>query len=317
MNLLENAVESIKVGVEDYEAGTHSRLLAAVRNIHAGIVLLCKEKLRRLSPPGSNDVLMMRDNRPTRDAQGNVLIVGHGKKTVDVWQIEERFQSLGIPLDTKRLDRITDARNEIEHHYPKATKAALDGVVADAFLVARGLIEWQLGSDPRELLGEEVWQTMLDVSEVHEAERKDCEKNLEAVDWQSSALESGVHELQCDKCGSDLLRAEPSPGIYNDLTQLICRSCGARQDASDYVPKAVAEALAGDNYVSVKDGGGEVYTDCPECCLEAYVLEEGGCAYCGHAAEHECARCGSKIPPEELVSSPLCGYCDHMMSKDD
>ena len=33
MDLLENAVESIKAGVEDYEQGDHGRLLAAVRGI--------------------------------------------------------------------------------------------------------------------------------------------------------------------------------------------------------------------------------------------------------------------------------------------
>ena len=42
MDLLSNAIESIRAGVEDYEQGSHGRLLAAVRNIHAGILLLYK-----------------------------------------------------------------------------------------------------------------------------------------------------------------------------------------------------------------------------------------------------------------------------------
>jgi hypothetical protein len=50
MNLLANAIESIQVGVEDYQAATRPRLLSAVRNIHAGVVLLFKEALRRRSP---------------------------------------------------------------------------------------------------------------------------------------------------------------------------------------------------------------------------------------------------------------------------
>ena len=36
MDLLENAVKSIELGVVDYRTGTHARLLSAVRNIHAG-----------------------------------------------------------------------------------------------------------------------------------------------------------------------------------------------------------------------------------------------------------------------------------------
>ncbi len=50
MDLLANAIESIRLGVEDYEDGSHPRLLSALRNIHAGILLLYKEALRRLSP---------------------------------------------------------------------------------------------------------------------------------------------------------------------------------------------------------------------------------------------------------------------------
>jgi hypothetical protein len=57
VDLLTNAIESIQLGVEDYRAGTRPRLLSAVRNIHAGILLLYKEKLRRLSSTDSNNVL--------------------------------------------------------------------------------------------------------------------------------------------------------------------------------------------------------------------------------------------------------------------
>ena len=47
---LANAIESIQVGIEDWQTGTHPRLLSAVRNIHAGILLLFKEALLRQSP---------------------------------------------------------------------------------------------------------------------------------------------------------------------------------------------------------------------------------------------------------------------------
>jgi hypothetical protein len=39
MDLLTNAVASINVGVEDYKTGVPERLLSAVRNIHAGVLL--------------------------------------------------------------------------------------------------------------------------------------------------------------------------------------------------------------------------------------------------------------------------------------
>jgi len=49
--ILDNAVQSIQIGIEDYRSSDPRRLLSAIRNVQAGILLLCKEQLRRLSPP--------------------------------------------------------------------------------------------------------------------------------------------------------------------------------------------------------------------------------------------------------------------------
>lgn len=46
-----NAVLSIRLAVEDYKTGDPVRTISALRNITAGILLLYKEKLLRLSPP--------------------------------------------------------------------------------------------------------------------------------------------------------------------------------------------------------------------------------------------------------------------------
>ena len=91
MDLLGNAIESIRLGVEDFQAGTHPRLMSAVRNIHAGVLLLYKEALRRLSPGDSAEVLVKAKIVPSRDGAGNVVFVGKGTKTADTQQIRERF----------------------------------------------------------------------------------------------------------------------------------------------------------------------------------------------------------------------------------
>lgn len=134
VDLLTNAVESIQVGVEDYQAGTPPRLLSAVRNIHAGILLLYKEALRRESPAGTNDVLMMAKIIPIRDARG-IVFVGDGRKTADVQQIRERFDGVGIATDWKRFERINDARNDVEHRYPTVDQKALQGLLSDSFIL--------------------------------------------------------------------------------------------------------------------------------------------------------------------------------------
>jgi hypothetical protein len=131
MDLLTNAIESIQVGVEDYKAGTRPRLLSAVRNIHAGILLLFKEALRRHSPRESNEVLVMAKIAPARDKKGRVVFTGEGKKTVDAQQIRERFAALGINTDWQRFDRINDARNDVEHLFPKLDQKALEGLILE------------------------------------------------------------------------------------------------------------------------------------------------------------------------------------------
>lgn len=317
MDLLTNAIESIRVGVEDYQQGDHGRLLAAVRSIHAGILLLYKEALRRLSPGDSDEVLLKIKILPKQSAQGVIEFIGEGRKTVDAQQIRERFGALGIITDWSRFDRITTVRNEIEHYYTKTNKKALEGLISDAFVLARNFISTQLKEDPLKLLGDETWQAMLEVSEVYEAERAECMRALEDFDWASSSLSRGVMRLTCPACSGDLIRPAGGESSYHYDMKLECRGCGEITNAEDFAPRAVKLALEHEMYLSHTDGGDRPYTTCPECGADAYVMEEECCALCGESAEHTCARCGSSIPAEELSCSPYCGYCDYMMSKDD
>jgi len=43
--ILDNAIQSIQIGIEDYRSDDPRRLLSAVRNVRTGIVLLCEEQL--------------------------------------------------------------------------------------------------------------------------------------------------------------------------------------------------------------------------------------------------------------------------------
>jgi hypothetical protein len=315
VDLLTNAVESIQVGVEDYQAGTPSRLLSAVRNIHAGILLLYKEALRRESPADTNDVLMMAKIIPIRDARG-IVFVGDGRKTADVQQIRERFDGVGIVTDWKRFERINDARNDVEHRYPTVDQKALQGLISDSFILVRNFITDELHDDPLVLLGEDTWQAMLEVAEVYKKEKEGCQQLMAKIDWVSPALKEGLEDLTCSSCGSELLRPTLLRESYSDVT-LECTSCGNTEDAQEYIPRAIASALGGSAYIAAKEGGETPYVSCPECGEKAYVIDERRCTYCEHEADHTCARCGTEIPAEELDSEPYCGYCEHMMNKDD
>jgi hypothetical protein len=317
MNLLANAIESIKAGVEDYEDGSHGRLLSAVRNIHAGILLLYKERLRRLSLCGSDEVLVKAKVVPRLNAQGNVEFFGGGNKTVDTQQIKERFDGLNIVTDWTRFEQIGRVRNEVEHYYSVANKKALESVISNAFVLVRNFIANELKDDPLAHLGEQTWQAMLKVSEVYQAERAECEEALTDVDWQSEALSKGVLDLTCPSCSGSLLRPVGKDNSYDDSMSLQCRVCGEEIDSTAFVSSAVALALKWEKYLVYDDGAEEPYITCPECSNDTYVMDERRCAWCGHKAEHKCAMCSNTIPVEELICSPYCGYCAYMMSKND
>jgi len=91
MTVFNNAIESIQIGVEDFGSSDTRRILSAVRNLQAGTLLLCKEKLVRLSPDCES--LLKVKLLPVVGPDGSVILKGEGRKTVDVQGIKDRFQS--------------------------------------------------------------------------------------------------------------------------------------------------------------------------------------------------------------------------------
>ena len=79
MSLLANAKNSIELGLADFNSGDDKKLISSVRNFHAGVLLLLKEKLRRLSPANSNEVLIKYKVVPQLDSTGNLTFVGEGR----------------------------------------------------------------------------------------------------------------------------------------------------------------------------------------------------------------------------------------------
>jgi ribosomal protein L37AE/L43A len=282
MDLLTNAIESIQIGVEDYKAGTRSRLLSSVRNIHAGILLLFKEALREVSPPGSNNALMMEKISPSKSGTINkISFVGVGTKTATVSQIEERFGALGIQADWGRFRQINRIRNEVEHLFPQLDQKSLQGLISDAFVVVSSFIRDELNLNPIDLLGHETWQLMLKVDAVYEKEKSECEEAIARVKWKSVVVKSGVQKMACPRCASGLL--EPHEDSDSEIW-LECRSCGSNFGPRAYVPSAIMTELAADEIEASRQGRERLYSACPSCGEMAYVKEEKQCAICGFVA---------------------------------
>ena len=316
MNLLKNAIEAIQVGVEDYDIGSRPRLHASVRNVYAGLLLMFKEALRLRSPQGSNEVLIKAQVGFRTDSSGNVVAIGRGRTTVSVRQIRERFETLGIGTDWRKFKRIQRVRNDIEHYYSTINVTALQGVLADAYVILNQFITSELREDPRTLLGEATWKELLQVSEVYVAEREKCEAAIEAFDWESPTLSASVHGIHCAQCGSDLMKPTGEHSSVPELT-FKCVACGIEKPAEVIIPQVLEDALRWERYLSFTDGDELPLAHCPECLIEAYVTSEEKCGYCGHEAEHSCTRCGTDISPEELDNSPFCGRCAPVMSKNE
>jgi hypothetical protein len=76
LSIIENAIDSIQIGIEDYKSTDDRRSISAVRNILAGILLLYKEKLCQLSPEGNKELLKKQNIRPIQNDEGEMIFEG-------------------------------------------------------------------------------------------------------------------------------------------------------------------------------------------------------------------------------------------------
>jgi hypothetical protein len=288
MSLLKNAIDSIQVGVEDYQMEDDRRYLSAVRNICAGILLLYKEKLKRLSPEHDKEVLIKQSILPICDDQGNISFVGDGDKTVDVHTIEKRFKSLKINYEWKRFQDLNKLRNNIEHYYTEKSSSAVREVIVKSFIIIRDFISQYLEEEPFDLLGEECWQTLLETAEVYKAEEKNCRQSWENLGFKSSVLEHIVGNIRCPVCHSNLIKAQDKSNIFPSLS---CSSCSNSFEVNDVVE---------DNCSSYDDAEDEdSFAHCNDCSSLSSVVKLG--------EKWICFAC-HKIHNDNDVG--YCKYCD-------
>jgi len=316
VSILKNAIDSIAIGLEDYQSPDERRILSSTRNIFAGILLLFKYKLSNLSPANSDEALIKQKILPKFDDSGDVNWVGQGNKTVDVQNIKERFQSLDITVDWKRIDSINKYRNDIEHYYSTLNTESIQKLISDSFLIIRDFIVNHLEMDPKELLGETPWKVLVDINEVYEKEKQACNTSLNSLDYIDSEILNAISSYKCSECGSDLIECiEDNSKATDSLFK--CKSCNKQYDYTSLVQLAIEDYYEGDIYLAHKDGGDIPITTCPFCGNSTYLYHEGICAVCGDSATHECERCGCNIPPEEISDENICGYCSYMWEEHD
>jgi hypothetical protein len=316
MSILNNAIDSIILGLEDFESSDRRRLISCTRNIFAGILLLFKYKLSLLSPKNSDEVLIKQNVLPKKDSAGNIVWSGKGKKTVDVQQINDRFESLGVKTHWDRIEKINNFRNDIEHYHSDLSKDAIRDLLSNCFIVISDFIIEELSLEPRQILGENSWNILVSVAEVYQKEKEECNDAIDEMNWASDSLGDALKEISCEKCASGLLTLKKVEK-QREYTVLLCKSCQSEYEYEEIIEHAISEYFSYESYLSVTDGNTLPLINCPECGHETYVYSEQQCLLCGSSFVHVCGRCDNDIMPEEIDGSGFCGWCSHMMSKDD
>lgn len=319
-SLLDNAIVSIQLGLEDYSSADGRRVISSVRNLYSGVLLLCKEVLRRLSPPGSNDILIRSKTKAMRETDGTVRIIGDGKHTIDRPEIEKAFAQLQLNVDLSNLRRLAEIRNDIEHRHTRVGPALIQEAIADAMPIIRAIIVQELKEEPGPLLGTDAWDSLLESARVFKQEQDECTASFAGIDWASEALASASKELRCPQCTSTLLRNNNATASRFDEVMLICSKCGEEADRGIVFEGALGRQLEWEDHEAAKEGLGPALEDCPECNLATFVVGENRCANCDFSLEgYECALCSEPLTVDEYRygNGKLCSYHEHMMSKDD
>ncbi len=316
--IIENALGSIRVGLEDYRSARVSkdsaRLTSAVRNVVAGILLLAKGKLYEMSPAGSAGILM-RVTR-TKLVDGQLRVVPDGKKTINYSDVKQRFAGLGMTFDWRKVDQIIDIRNDLEHFYHDGSIAAVQQALAQATPTIRELLDL-LRLDPVRDLGEEWWKILLQNEEVFRAEEAACRKSLGSVKWINDTASEAADHFSCQNCGSTLIwRPDQSVDAQEDLN-LACRACGTEFDMPDLFERALEWLYPSDISDPPEDCD---VGQCPECTHMTFVREHGECAVCDFTMPDDatCAVCGNGLSAEDYSEhTHMCSYHAHLMAKDD
>ncbi|MBZ4042609.1 hypothetical protein [Flavobacterium hibisci] len=319
MKILKNAVEAIQIGLEDFKNEDPRRAQSAIRNIFAGMLLLFKEKLRRMSPENSDEVLIKQTITPVLNANGELSFQGKGKKTVDVQQIRERFKELGIIVDWKLIDEINNLRNNIEHYYTDKSSSVINEVVSKSFGIIRDFCVTHLKEEPSTLMGPVSCDIFLEAEEVYEKEKEESEQSLLKVDWTYPILIEAIRNIRSPSCKSDLIHAQDIH-IYtpSEALPLWCKKCNKEFDLADVIEECITEELAAEAYLAVVDGGNDPYTECPECGQSTFVFSEECCLACGYQQESKtCLVCGTYLDTEEAYNGDICSYHKWVWEKAD
>lgn len=321
--LFEAAVDAIKIGLEDFEQDSRSRKTAAIRNLYAGILLLCKHLLVKMAPTDDPLLLIAAKTKFELDKGGAVISVAVGRATIGANEIIERFEGLEVEIDVSHLKILQRLRNEIEHYFSTARDEEFDNAFVEVQLLVSDLLSRTKGETT---LGPR-WTEMVARSKAFEKRRDASRRDLEGIEWISGVIaelvKSDTTYIECQGCGSShLARKDAAAKKQQDVT-LKCLQCAANIDLAAMLETMLDFRFFGDDHEAAK--GGEIFHvyPCPECEHATFVSKEEQCANCGAGTEdYSCEHCGEKMPIWAIEAgnpycSDECAHIAYQISKDD
>ena len=313
--ILDNAIKSIRLGIEDFRTADDDRMLSAARNYYAGLLLLAKECLIRAAPEVDPMEIIGAKFKPVPDGEGGVKHVVEGYATIDLAQLQTRFKDFGLAWPDTDIKKLQRYRNDLEHFHLKEPASALGEAIGSSFTMVVDLFG-TLGEDPQSVL-EDLWETILEQKEAFEKVQKACLASWEPIQWPEDV--EHMDRLSCSQCGSSLIGQVDPANSEHTQVQSKCFQCGEEFDFEKTMEMVVEASFGVDAYIMAKEGMSSAIADCPECGSSTYVEagEISVCYTCGESVSGECIRCGTGINVHEYNSDypDLCSYCAYMTEK--
>jgi hypothetical protein len=316
-DVLENAIHSIQLGIEDFQSNDPRRPISAVRNLYAGVLLLGKQCLLQAAPEADPMSVLGSSFEPKLDLEGSISFSPKGYRTIDVRELEGRFKNFGLAWPEGDLRTLQRLRNNFEHFQSAEPMAAIRQAIANSFTVISRFFD-VLGLSPAEALGE-TWTVMLEEKDFFTKQKELCDASFSKLPWFGNL--SGLEYLQCTNCGSSLIyQDDPANG---DAWRIRghCKACGENFAAVETVGLILEAEFGADAHVTAMEGGEPVFDSCPACGEDTYISSSKvrQCFMCEHQVGGECAGCHAGLTPNNISAdnSYLCCYCDNLMSKDD
>lgn len=316
--LLENAISSIEMGIEDYQASSSNsqRLLSCVRNCYAGMLLLLKCKLIDIS--GCDDSTILKNKVLPIVKKGKILWIGdeRDKRTIDYQDIKERFNSLGLEAPWQSIESLRKYRNNIEHYFnvEEKTIETVKQYVVSCFSAACDYLIEQLKVSPRKCFSENAWNVFISTNDLIKKELKERDSEYDELIWFDDEIKEQVKQFTCPECGGSLLFVDKKGrGRKAHLSTFICGNCREKFSYKSVIIDIVGILYGGDVFIG--EHTFRFITQCSKCGQNTYDAVMDLCFLCGNNNPLQCNCCGKRIELPEVYDYSQNGICNDCLLK--